>query len=63
MSRKAPVAERSAPASRPPQKDGPDTSDIADSRPGTRLGTLRDAIERAKARESKDRPASPAGRA
>lgn len=31
-----------------------DTSDLSDSHPGTKLGTLRDAIERARARRAKN---------
>jgi hypothetical protein len=43
-----------------PKQPTIDTSDVPDSRPDARLGTLRDAIERAKARRKSAAAGQPA---
>jgi hypothetical protein len=46
------------------QPPGIDTSDLPDSHAGTKLGTLRDAIERARARQKSKHaplPSTPSG--
>jgi hypothetical protein len=54
MTRKLPVrgGVGSKPADLASSPVMPNTSDLADSGPGAKLGTLRDAIERAKARRT-----------
>jgi hypothetical protein len=54
MTKKIPLRAgvASKPANPPSPPVMPDTTDLADSRPGATLGTLRDAIQRAKARRN-----------